>query len=257
MGLTTRRGGAHVRRDSDPITDDRIDDRTDDRTLRGTEPVVGTRERFGGLDVPAAFAGTMAALGMLALLGAIASAWINAYNADLTRSDVVSPAGLVVGLVIVVAASLFGGWVAGRTGRYTGAGNGLLTGLLLILATAGIGWLVGSQAQDGTDFRMPSWITNDATSNAALVAAGVAALIALLCTTLGGSLGSFWHRRVDRSLVTETEQSAFAPYPEDQRLVRAPKVDENPDDMADEEPVTTPATTRSTSARGGRKRTTE
>lgn len=234
MRTETRKGGAHVRRD----TNDRVD----------TAPVVGTRERFGGLDLPAAFAGTMAALGMLALLGAIATAWFSAYNPDVTRDDVVSPTGALIGLAIVALSCLFGGWVAGRTARYSGAGNGFLTGLLLVLLAAGIGWLIGSA--DDTSFSMPNWVTNDATSDQAVTTAAIAAAVALLICTLGGALGSFWHRRVDRSLVTETENNAFAPYPEEQRLVTPPRGYEETDETdAVDEPVDEGRTTKARTRR--------
>jgi hypothetical protein len=223
MRSTSRKGGAHAKRDRS----------NDDRTNAGVvedRPVIGTRDRFGGLDLPAAFAGTMAALGMLAVLGAIASAWSSAYNQTLDRDEVLSITGLVAGLAIVIVSCLFGGWVTGRTARYHGSGNGLLTGVLLLVITAGLGWLLGNMADEATSFRMPDWITDDASSNEAITAAAVAAGIALLSCALGGALGSFWHRRVDRSLVTETENNAFAPYPEDQRLVTAPPAYEDRDD---------------------------
>lgn len=216
MRSTSRKGGAHAKRDRS--NDDRVDN---DRVVQD-RPVLGTRDRFGGLDLPAAFAGTMAALGMLAVLGAVASAWSTAYNQTLDRDEVISITGLVAGLAIVVVSCLFGGWVTGRTARYHGSGNGLLTGVLLLVLTAGLGWLLGNVADDATSFTMPHWITDDATSNEAITAAAVAAGIALLACAMGGALGSLWHRRVDRSLVTETENNAFAPYPEDQRLVTAP-----------------------------------
>lgn len=209
MRKTTPRGGAHVTRDTanSPVE----------------VPSVDTRGRFGGLDVPAAFAGALAALGMLALLGVIASGWSSAYTLTLDRSAAVSATGLLVGLVIVAGSCLFGGWVAGRTARYHGAGNGMLAGVVLVLLGGGLGWLLGTMADEASpNFAMPSWLTQDATSNEAIVAASAAAGLALLCSALGGALGSFWHRRVDRSLVTETENAAFAPYPEGQRLVSAP-----------------------------------
>ena len=175
------------------------------------------RSRFGGLDLPAALAGTMAALGALALLGAIATSWFNAYDQELTRDDVVSMSGLAIGLGIVIVSSLFGGWVTGRSSRYEGAGNGLVTGLLLVLLSVGIAGLAASQSQEGTSYAIPSWITQDASSPTALTAAGVTAAVALVAAALGGVLGSFWHRRVDRALVRDVESQDFLPYPDDTR----------------------------------------
>jgi hypothetical protein len=172
------------------------------------------RSRFGGLDLPAALAGTMAALGTLALLGAIATSWFNAYDQELTRDDVISTTGMAVGLGIVVVSALFGGWVTGRSSRYEGAGNGLVTGLLLVLLSAGIVGLAASQSQEGTSYAIPSWITQDATSSSAMIGAGITALAAVIAAVFGGVLGSFWHRRVDRALVREESQD-FLPYPDD------------------------------------------
>lgn len=237
MRSTTRRGGAHVKRDADSVSDNSVNDRSvrDDRA----QPVVGTRDRFGGLDLPAAFAGTMAALGMLALLGAVASAWSSSYGQDLSRDEVISTSGAAIALAIIVVSGLFGGWVTGRASRYTGTGNGLLTGLLLIAAAAGIGYLLGSQAEGNGNFRMPSWVTDDASSNEALIAAGIAAAVALVSAALGGALGTFWHRRVDRSLVAETVQDthdeAYSPYPEEDRLVTPPAVDDRQLDDTDDD----------------------
>lgn len=190
---------------------------------RDVVPEPDARTRFGGLDLPAAFAGTMAALGSLALLGAIATSWFNAHSQTLTRSEVVSTSGLSVALGIAFVSALFGGWVTGRSARYEGAGNGLLTGLLLVLLSVGVAALAASQSQEGTSYAIPSWITDDATSTSALIAAGVTAGVALVGAVLGGGLGSLWHRRVDRALVRDVEGQSFTPYPEEDRPVRADK----------------------------------
>jgi hypothetical protein len=172
------------------------------------------RDRFGGLDLPAAFAGTFAALGAVALLSALAASWLNAYDAQLTRSDLVSTTGGAIALGILVLSGLFGGWVTGRCSRYEGAGNGVLTGLLLILLGAGLTSLAASQSQDDTAFSLPSWVTEDATSNSALVGLAIALAVVLVATTIGGLLGSSWHRRVDRALVRNVEDNDFVPYPD-------------------------------------------
>lgn len=172
------------------------------------------RHRFGGLDLPAALAGTLAALGALALLSALATSWLNTYDDRLTRSDLVSSTGGAVALGVLVLSALFGGWVTGRCSRYEGAGNGVLTGLLLILLAAGLGALAASQSQQGTSFSLPTWVTEDATSNSALIGLGIAIAITLVATTVGGLLGSFWHRRVDRALVRSVEDNDVVPYPD-------------------------------------------
>lgn len=181
------------------------------------------RARFGGTDLPAALAGALASLGAVALLSAIASAWLLAYDEQVTRSDLVSSTGGAVVVTILVLSSLYGGWVTGRCSRYGGASNGVLTGLLLILIATGLASLAASQSQTGTSFSLPIWITEDATSNAALVGIAIAAAITLAGTALGGLLGSFWHRRVDRALVRDVEDNDVVPYPEaDRERAQAP-----------------------------------
>lgn len=176
--------------------------------------VEDVRDRFGGLDLPAAFAGTFAALGAVTLLTALATSWLNAYDEQLTRNDLVSTTGGAIVLGILVLSGLFGGWVTGRCSRYEGAGNGVLTGLLLILLAAGLGALAASQSQDGTSFSIPAWVTEDATTNSALVGLAIALAVTLVSSTIGGLLGSFWHRRVDRALVRTVEDNDFVPYPD-------------------------------------------
>lgn len=178
---------------------------------RATDEV---RDRFGGLDLPAAFAGTFAALGAIALLSALATSWLNAYDEQISRSDLVSTTGGAIALGILVLSGLFGGWVTGRCSRYEGAGNGLLTGLLLILLAVGLAALAASQSQEGTSFSLPAWVTEDATSNAALLGLVIGVAVVLVSTILGGLLGGSWHRRVDRALVRNVEDNDFVPYPD-------------------------------------------
>lgn len=215
MRLTRRRGAHDVRsrNDHQPTLYDDVD------------PGPDARSRFGGLDLASAFAGTMAAVGALGVLGALATSWFNASGAQLTRDDVLSSTGLGIGLAIVVLASVFGGWVTGRSSRYEGAGNGLLTGLLLLLVSAGVVALAASQSQAGTDYAIPSWITDDATSPQALTAMGITAGIAVVCAVLGGLLGGLWHRRVDRAVVRDAEARDFTPYPDEKRRSRRAEAD--------------------------------
>jgi hypothetical protein len=189
-----------------------------DRDTRGAHELrretPDVRHRFGGLDLPAAFAGTLAGLGAAGLIAAIGASWFNAQDVSFDRDQVLSTSGLVAGLVLVVLPALIGGWVTGRCSRYEGSGNGLVTGLLLILLSVGLGALAASQSQAGTSFALPSWVTDEASSTTSLVGALIGAGIVLLAAALGGLLGSSWHRRVDRALVRQTEDSAFEPYPD-------------------------------------------
>src|SRR5690242_18761528 len=100
--------------------------------------IVDVRQRFGGIDLGASIAGALAALGVTVLLGGIAgSIGTVGYQFDVERgTDTLSAGGLIAGLVILVAAFLIGGWVAGRIARYDGGKNGLLTAVWFIALAA-------------------------------------------------------------------------------------------------------------------------
>jgi len=173
-------------------------------------------DRFGGLDLPAALAGALAALGALAVLGALTTSWVNVVDTGISESDALSVRGALTALVIVAVSALFGGWVAGRSSRYEGLGNGVVTGLLLILFTGGLGILAASQADDVTTYNLPSWVTDQATSNQTIFMGLAGIAVILLAAAIGGLWGGFWHRRVDHLLVDDVERSSFTPYPDEE-----------------------------------------
>jgi hypothetical protein len=172
-------------------------------------------DRFGGLDLPASLAGALAALGALALLGALTTSWVNVMDTDISENDALSLGGAITALVIVAVSALFGGWVAGRCSRYEGLGNGVITGLLLILFTGGLGILAASQADDVTTYNLPSWVTDQATSNQTIFMGLAGIAVILLAAAIGGLWGGFWHRRVDNLLVDDVERRSFDTYPEE------------------------------------------
>jgi hypothetical protein len=158
------------------------------------------RRSFGGLDLPAAIAGMLAALGTAVLLAGLAGAAGSiGYQRD-TDTATLSTAGLVTGMAVLLVAFLTGGWVAGRMARYDGVLNGVLSAVLFIGLAAGLSAL-GSWLDSKYDFfgtvHLPQWFSGPSTSTA-IGSALVGILVVLVAAALGGAIGSGYHRRADR-----------------------------------------------------------
>jgi hypothetical protein len=183
-------------------------------------PRAEAHHRFGGIDVPAAVAGALAALGALVVLGTLAASGMAVgYQQGLRDRDDLTVSGLAAGLVVLLLSGLVGGWVAGRSSRYDGVRNGLLAGILLIAATAGVSALARSSdtvRSTDTGIQVPGWVSDGATDTRALVTGLIAAAVLLLASALGGLLGRRWHRRVDDLLVS-TRPGGITPYPDGER----------------------------------------
>ncbi len=180
----------------------RIDD--DGRAVE----VVDVRQRFGGIDVGASIAGALAALGVTVLLGGIAgSIGTVGYQLDAERgTDTLSAGGLAAGLVILLAAFLIGGWVAGRMARYDGGKNGLLTAIWFIALAAvlaGAGAWLGDKYDVFRELRVPQWFSSNATTTGAIVTGVIAAVVMLAAGFLGGIIGARYHTRADEYLAAE------------------------------------------------------
>lgn len=169
------------------------------------------RRRYGGLDVPATVAGTLAALGTAVLLGGIlAAAGSFGYQQDVS-GETISVAGLIAGLATLLVAFLVGGWVAGRIARYDGGRNGLMTALwfvVLAAVAAALGAWAGSEYDVFADVELPQWFSDEATSWQAIVT-GVAALVVMFVAGfIGGKLGERYHRRAD-AVITHTRSDGL------------------------------------------------
>jgi hypothetical protein len=172
-------------------------------------PLAEVRSRFGGVDPVAVLAGVAAALGTLLVLSSLLSA-AGAGGYGQVDQKALSIAAVIGSLVALVLSLLFGGYVAGRTGRYAGVRNGLLTGLVFLLLTAGLTALAAST--DAADrLRLPGWLDRGDARTAALVTSLVAAALVLGAAALGGWLGARWHRGVDDVLVG-TRAGGITPY---------------------------------------------
>jgi hypothetical protein len=166
--------------------------------------VLAARRRFGGLDVPAALAGMLAALGLITLLGAAAAAVVAIRHDDGVARSTLWNAGWITSAAIVALALVVGGWVAGRMGRYDGIANGWLSAFLLVLLMGGLG-AIGHWADDRWSLlervQAPDWAVHPTRFGEA-VAAVLAVAVVLVASALGGTLGSAYHRRADAVIAT-------------------------------------------------------
>lgn len=200
--MTDHRHDLHHR--APDVADDgvRISDVREDRGVREA------REHFGGIDVPATLAGTVAALGATVLVGGLLGGLGTiGYQTGVGTgaSDAgLSLAGFGAGVVTLLLAFLLGGWVAGRMSRYDGGRNGLMTAVWFLVLTAGLAGL-GAWAGDRYDvlsrFDLPQWFRNGDLTGAAIASALVAVAVMLAAAWFGGRLGDRYHERADRLIV--------------------------------------------------------
>lgn len=186
----------------------------DDRDVR-REAVADHRrgeakERFGGMNLGAAFFGWLVAIGMAAILVGIVGAVATAIgsNLSLSQADARQDAGgyglaaaITLGVVLFLA-YYAGGYVAGRMSRFDGARQGLgvwLVGLLVTLLVAAVGAVAGSQYDVLSRVDLPSIPVSGSTATWG----GVITLVAVVVLTavaavLGGLAGHRYHTKVDR-----------------------------------------------------------
>ena len=204
-------------RTSTKTRDDRLDDGYEDRTLHerddryAGDPVLAQQDRFGGLNLGAAFFGWLVAVAVSILLtgiiGAIAAAV--GYSRQVTQDQAERQAG-TIGLVaaIVLLAVLMvgyysGGYVAGRMSRFSGSRQGLgvwLIGLLVTIVAIVLGGVFGQQYDVLSRVDLPRLpVSLDSLSTAGIVAAVLVLVGTLVAALAGGSVGTHYHRRVDRA----------------------------------------------------------
>jgi hypothetical protein len=167
--------------------------------------VYRARRRFGGLDLGAAIAGLLSAVGLATLLGGIAGAiGTIGYQLDVQRDrETLSAGGFIAGLVVLVVAFLVGGWVAGRSARYDGGRNGFASSVLFLVLSAGlaaVGAWFGEQYDVLNRFQLPQWFNDQSWTALAIVSAVVGVVVMLTAGWFGGIMGSWYHRRVDNYL---------------------------------------------------------
>ncbi len=183
-----------------------------DGPVQDGAPVDPAYERFGGVNLGAAFFGWMVAVGMTVLLtGVLGAAYAVAGQTatldDLQGSTDLTTEGVVTGvvlLVVLLVAYYSGGYVAGRMSRFDGGRQGLavwLLALLFAVLAAVAGWVAGERYDvlDRSDLPSLSVTVQDVTL-AGVISLLVVLLGTLLAATAGGKVGRRYHSRVDRAL---------------------------------------------------------
>jgi hypothetical protein len=169
------------------------------------------REHFGGLNAGAAFFGWLVAIAVSVLLtgiiGAIAAAI--GWNAHITQDQAQRQAGTIglvaaiVLLVVLMIGYYAGGYVAGRMSRFSGAAQGLgvwVIGLLVTVLMLVLGAVFGEQYDVLNRMNLPRLpVSTGALGTTGVVAAIIVLAGTLLAALLGGSVGTHYHRRVDRA----------------------------------------------------------
>jgi amino acid transporter len=205
--------------DPDSAPDDRAVTQSRDRNrhvAHGRDAVdksdARAREKFGGLNLGAAFFGWIVAIGVAILLAGIVGAVLTAIGSsiEVTQSDAERSAGTIgvstaiVLLVILALAYYAGGYVAGRMSRFDGARQGVgvwVIGLVVTVVAIALGAIFGSKYNvlERVDLpRIP--ISNDQLSWGGVIAGIAVILVTLLFAILGGILGHRYHNRVDRAV---------------------------------------------------------
>lgn len=168
------------------------------------------RERFGGLNAGAAFFGWLVAVAVSVLLTGIIGAIVAAVgsNTTITQSDAqrqVGNIGLVAAVVLLVVLMIgyyCGGYVAGRMSRFNGSSQGVgvwVTGLVVTILTVALGAIFGQQYDILGRVNLPRLpISTDSLTTGAVVAALIVLVGTLVAAIAGGTVGTNYHRRVDR-----------------------------------------------------------
>jgi MFS family permease len=179
------------------------------------------RSRFGGVDVPASFAGMLVALSSTLILAGLASAAIGAiaFQTGVTgNEEELSLGALIAAGVVIFLAFLFGGWAAGRMARYNGALNGFMVAvwfIVLLVVLAVLGVVAGDAYDLFGDLQvarasLPNWFSADETTTGAIISSIAYALVMVLGAILGGAWGTRMHRQADREIASSTDADADA-----------------------------------------------
>lgn len=195
---TTDRDATHVER--------RPDGRTDPDYAQEVR-----REKFGGLNLGAAFFGWLVAIAVSLLLTGIVGAIAAAVGSDaeITQSEASRQAGTIgiVAAIVLLAVLMIGyysgGYVAGRMSRFSGSRQGLgvwVIGLLVTILMIVLGAVFGEQYDVLSRVNLPRLpISIDELSTGGIIAAIAVLVGTLLAAIAGGSVGTHYHRRVDKA----------------------------------------------------------
>ena len=176
------------------------------------DAVNAQRSRYGGIKWGAAFFGWLSANGLAVILVSLLSAagvalglanGVDTADEAARQADTVGLSGAIAVLVVLFLAYLAGGYVAGRMARFDGARQGIavwVIGLLIVIALAVLGAVLGSQYNVLSQLNLPRIPVGEGTATTAGIVALVAVLlVTLLGAVLGGKLGERFHRKVDKA----------------------------------------------------------
>lgn len=189
----------------------------------GSTRFAAVRERFGGVDTPAAIGGMLTAVGVFLVLAGLAAAGANTIDFQVDQLDAegtleeFSALGVLAATIALFVAFFVGGWATGRMARYDGGINGIMTAvwmLLFVVGFAALGTWVGEEYNAFAGMNLPDWVsvwnTEDVTGLA--IAGGLAGIAAMfLGGWIGGRVGVLWHRRVDAALASASAEASRIP----------------------------------------------
>lgn len=176
------------------------------------------RRAFGGsIQWEAAFFGWLAAIGLAALLVAMAvgaEIAVGLREVDQNPGDRARELGLAGGVVLMLILALAycsGGYVAARMARFDGWRQGLgvwLVALAMTVALAVFAWAVGGQINPLESLELPRIPVQEEGSfpPASVIVTAAIAIVMLLAAIGGGLAGERFHRAVDTA--------GFEPEPE-------------------------------------------
>ena len=168
------------------------------------------RERFGGLNPGAAFFGWLVAVAVSVLLTGIIGAVLAGAGSntqvtqtvDQQSTGTITVVAAIVLLVVLMIGYYAGGYVAGRMSRFSGSRQGLgvwITGFVVTIAMIVLGAIFGQQYDILSRVNLPRLpVSADAVTTGGIIAALVVLVGTLLAAVAGGSVGTHYHRKVDR-----------------------------------------------------------
>ncbi len=166
-------------------------------------------EKFGGLNIGAAFFGWLVAIGVTILLSSIVGAVVAGIGSSTDLSQARNDAGTIgiaaaATLLAVLAIGYYaGGYVAGRMSRFDGARQGLgvwVIGLLVTILAGVLGAVFGAEYNILERVNLPRVpLPSDQLGWGGIITGLAVLVVTLLAAMAGGKIGHHYHNRVDRA----------------------------------------------------------
>jgi hypothetical protein len=184
----------------------RVRPKSDEGTDSGS-----ARDKFGGLNLGAAFFGWLVAIAVAILLTSIVGAVVAAIGVDtrVSQSQAQRSAGTIgitaaiVLLVVLMLAYYTGGYVAGRMSRFDGARQGIgvwVIGLVVTILALALGAVFGQKYNVLDRVSLPRIPVSTSQLSWGGLITGLAILVlTLVAAAAGGKVGHRYHDRVDRA----------------------------------------------------------